>query len=178
MIIRRIIRKIKSIIKGEEIHYKHGKRFRSNSIIDTLFPKLIIIGDDFTSAPGSIILAHDASTFIHSKKYRVQITKIGNKVFLGANAVVLPGVTIGNNVIIGAGSIVTKDIPDNCVVAGNPARVKCTVKEYMDKCEKNGLLVSASQSFINATITYDGKLPEQYLDDLRKSIYDIRIKHE
>ena len=48
---------------------------------------------------------------------------IGNDVWVGGSAIILPGVTIGNNVIIAAGSIVTKDIPDNVIVAGNPAKI-------------------------------------------------------
>ena len=48
---------------------------------------------------------------------------IGNNVWIGGNAVVNPGVTIGNNVVIGSGSVVTRDIPDNVVAAGNPCRV-------------------------------------------------------
>ncbi|MBU3840973.1 MAG: sugar O-acetyltransferase [Candidatus Ruminococcus intestinipullorum] len=48
---------------------------------------------------------------------------IGNDVWIGGNVVILPGVTIGNNVVIGAGSVVTKDIPDNMIAAGNPCRV-------------------------------------------------------
>ena len=48
---------------------------------------------------------------------------IGNKVWIGANSVVLPGVTIGENSVIGAGSIVTRDIPANVIAAGNPCRV-------------------------------------------------------
>ena len=48
---------------------------------------------------------------------------VGNDVQLGANVVLIGGVHIGDNVVIGAGSIVVKDIPDNCVVAGNPAKV-------------------------------------------------------
>ncbi|CAL8123857.1 unnamed protein product [Orchesella dallaii] len=49
--------------------------------------------------------------------------KIGDNCWLGGMTVVLPGVTIGNNVVVGTGSVVTKDVPDDCVVAGNPARV-------------------------------------------------------
>lgn len=50
--------------------------------------------------------------------------RIGNRVWIGSNSTILPGVTIGNNAIIGAGSVVTRDIPDNAVAVGNPARVK------------------------------------------------------
>ena len=49
--------------------------------------------------------------------------RIGNDVWLGANVTVLPGVTIGNNVVIGAGAVVNKDIPDNSLAVGVPAKV-------------------------------------------------------
>lgn len=48
---------------------------------------------------------------------------IGDNVWMGGNVVIVPGVTVGNNVVIGAGSVVTKDIPDNVVVVGNPAKI-------------------------------------------------------
>lgn len=48
---------------------------------------------------------------------------IGNNVNLGANVVIIGNIHIGDNVIVGAGSVVVKDIPDNCIVAGNPARI-------------------------------------------------------
>jgi len=50
--------------------------------------------------------------------------KIGDKVWIGGNTIILPGVTIGNNVTIGAGSVITKDIPDNVLAFGNPCQVK------------------------------------------------------
>lgn len=49
---------------------------------------------------------------------------IGDNVWIGARTVILPGVTIGNNVVVAAGSVVTKDVPDNCLVAGVPAIIK------------------------------------------------------
>lgn len=58
---------------------------------------------------------------------------IGNYVYIGANAVVLPGVTIGDNSLIAAGSVVTKSIPANVVVAGNPAKIICTIEEYYER---------------------------------------------
>lgn len=58
-------------------------------------------------------------TFLNIKKP----VKIGNRCWIGANAIILPGVTIGDNVVIGAGSIVTKDMPSNTIAVGSPARV-------------------------------------------------------
>lgn len=65
---------------------------------------------------------------------------IGSNVWIGANAVVLPGVTIGDNTVIGAGSVVTKDIPANVIAVGNPCRVLRPIGErdkvYFYKDEK------------------------------------------
>jgi maltose O-acetyltransferase len=55
-------------------------------------------------------------------QYDAPIT-LGDDVWFGGDVTVVPGVTIGSNVVVGAGSVVTKDVPSNCVVAGNPARV-------------------------------------------------------
>ena len=60
-------------------------------------------------------------------------TIVGDNVFIGNHACIMPGIKIGSNCIIGYGSIVTKDIPDNSVVAGVPARVICDVNTYKEK---------------------------------------------
>lgn len=62
--------------------------------------------------------------------------KIGDYVYLGANSLIMPGVSIGNNVLVAAGSVVTKSIPDNVVVAGNPAKVICSITEYYERNKK------------------------------------------
>lgn len=62
-------------------------------------------------------------------EYGIDIT-IGDNVWIGGNVVITPGVKVGNGVVIGAGSVVTKDIPDNCIAAGNPARV---IREITDE---------------------------------------------
>lgn len=168
MYIRKFLTRLKSFIfKTNQHKCIHGKGFYSNSLIDTLFPELIEIGDEFVSAPGSIILAHDASTLIHTGKYRIQKTQIGNRVFLGANSVVLPGVTIGNNVIIGAGVVITKDIPSGVVVIGNPGRIVGTVKDYISKCEGKNILFPANTEFINC-LKFGGKYKECDLNKLLK----------
>ncbi|MDH5523363.1 MAG: acyltransferase [Desulfobulbaceae bacterium] len=81
-------------------------------------------GDRCTIARGAIILAHDASQQWRGNPelYRSE-TIIGDNVFVGMNAIILPGVIIGDNVIIGAGSVVTKNIPSGSIACGNPAKV-------------------------------------------------------
>lgn len=58
---------------------------------------------------------------------------IGDWVYIGTNSLIMPGVTIGNNVLVAAGSVVTKSVPDRMVVAGNPARIICTIEEYYER---------------------------------------------
>lgn len=55
---------------------------------------------------------------------------IGRNCWIGAGAVIMPGVSIGDNTVIGAGSVVTRDIPSNVVAAGNPCRVKRGINEH------------------------------------------------
>lgn len=84
----------------------------------------IIIGDRCTITYGCIILSHDRSKKRISSKDRGKGTvRLGNDVFIGVNSVILRDVKIGDYSIVGAGSVVTKDVPPNVVVAGNPARI-------------------------------------------------------
>lgn len=108
----------------------------SGVIIDPSHCWHIEIGDDVILAPRVHILAHDASTKPFLNYTRVANVKIGNKVFIGASSIVLPGVTIGDNVIIGAGSIVSKNIPSNSLAVGSPAKIICSLEEYLEK-ERN-----------------------------------------
>lgn len=64
---------------------------------------------------------------------RIGRVDIGNNVFIGASTIILPGVKIGDNSVVGANSTVCKDVPANVVVAGSPARIICTIKEYIDR---------------------------------------------
>lgn len=96
----------------------------------------IEIGDNVTLAPRVHILCHDASTKLFLDYTKIGNVKVGNDVFIGAESVVLPGVCIGNRVIIGANSTVTHNIPDNVVAAGSPAKIICTVDDYLKKEEK------------------------------------------
>lgn len=138
-----LIRKILEYLRGEPQHLdmlikrglKVGKNFNrlGGVVIDPSHCYHITIGDNVTLAPRVHILAHDASTRMYLGKTRAANVTIGNYVFVGAGSIILPGVHIGNRVIIGAGSIVTKDIPDNSLAVGNPAKVICSLDDYLEK---------------------------------------------
>ena len=104
---------------------------------------LIKIGNNVTIT-NSTILTHDASlkkTIGYSKIGRVEI---GDDVFIGFGCVVLPNVKIGNRVIIGAGSVVTRDIPDDSVAVGTPAKV---IGSYTDTLNKNKDLLNKAPTY-------------------------------
>ncbi len=103
-----------------------------NANIDWGYCYLIEIGNNTTITNASI-LAHDASTKKRLGYTKIGKVKIGNNCFVGMGSIILPGVTIGNDVIIGAGSVVREDIPDNSVVAGNPAKKVCDTETYFEK---------------------------------------------
>ncbi|MCO6147554.1 DapH/DapD/GlmU-related protein [Flavobacterium sp. NRK1] len=119
--------KKKGLTVGNNFHMQEG------CIIDGAHSNHIVIGNDVSLAPNVHILAHDASTWWFLEHTRIMNTTIGNKVFIGAGSIIMPGVTIGNEVIIGAGSVVTKNVPDNCVYAGNPAKFLMHTNEYIDR---------------------------------------------
>ena len=136
-----------------------GKNFKrlNGVILDPSHCWLISIGNNVTMAPRVHILCHDAST-----KQFLNYTKIGkvtieNNVFIGAETVVLPNVTIGDNVIIGANSTVSKDIPDNSVAVGNPAKVICSLNNYIEKHKKN----MKNAPIYDVDYTLRGKLTEE-----------------
>lgn len=109
----------------------------SDVLFDPSFPWLISIDDDCTITSRVIILAHDASTKKHIGYTKIGRVSIGKKTFVGMGSIILPGVSIGDNVIIGAGSIVTKDIPNNTIVAGNPATIIGATSDFIRFHQKN-----------------------------------------
>lgn len=106
-------------------------------------PWIITLGENVYITDGVKFITHDGGTLLYRHIIPdLEITKpinIGNNVYIGNNALLLPGVTVGNNVVIGAGSIVTKDIPDNSVVAGVPARRIKSYEEYFEKIKSESI---------------------------------------
>lgn len=98
-------------------HLHKTVRISRTTGLDKAYPGGVYIDEYTYLASGATVMAHD---FCRRKR---GITKIGKKCFIGANAIIMCDVKIGDEVIVGAGAIVTKDVPSNCIVAGNPARV-------------------------------------------------------
>ena len=100
---------------------------------------LIHIGKNTRLTGGVKVIAHDGGLWTLRKMGLLPDADffapvyIGDNVHVGNNAVVMPGVTIGNNCVIGVGAIVTKNIPDNSIAVGIPARVIETIEEYYEK---------------------------------------------
>ena len=107
-------------------HIEVGKNFFANYNCTILDVGMVRIGDNCQMAPNVAI--YTAGHPVHPAdrnslyEYGIDVT-IGDNVWLGGNVVICPGVTIGDNVVIGAGSVVTKDVPDYTIAAGNPCKV-------------------------------------------------------
>ena len=95
-----------------------GVKISLKAKLDKTHPKGIKIGEDSYIAFGATILTHDMSRNLHVD------TIIGKNCFIGANSIIMPGVSIGDSVIVAAGAVVCHPVPSNCVVAGNPAVIK------------------------------------------------------
>lgn len=127
-------------LRKQGISIGDGCIFRGprSSAIDLSRPSLVEIGNFVDMNLNFTILTHDYGTSVFLRVYKKFVNssgkvKIGNNIYFGKNCTVLKGVTIGDNCIIGAGSIVNKNIPENSVAAGVPAKVICSLDEYYKK---------------------------------------------
>jgi acetyltransferase-like isoleucine patch superfamily enzyme len=103
-----------------------GEGCRILSDIATSEPWLVSVGDRVTISSGVRFITHDGSGWLYrderGRRYRYAPVRVGSDVFIGADVIILPGVTVGDRCVVGAGSVVTKSVADGTVVAGNPAR--------------------------------------------------------
>lgn len=122
--------KVREVIRIILIYFRHfyfsklygmdiakSARVSVGTKLDKTYPRGIHIGDETYFASGALMFSHD---FCRGIKVD---THVGKRCFIGANAIIMPGVTIGDHVIVGSGSVVTRNVPSNCIVAGNPAKV-------------------------------------------------------
>jgi maltose O-acetyltransferase len=112
--------------------------------IDTSHCYLISIGDHCGFGEECLILAHDAQMDEFLDAARIGRVIIHDSCHVGARTVILPGVEVGPRTLVGAGSVVTASLPPDTVCAGNPARVICTLDEYLDRHRRR---IAASPTF-------------------------------
>ena len=115
---------------GRHIHF--GNNVYANFNLTMVDDTHIYVGDNTMFGPNVTVATagHPIHPELRAQGYQYNApVRIGKNCWLGAGAIVLPGVTIGDNVVIGAGSVVTKDIPPNVVAVGNPCRVLRPVGE-------------------------------------------------
>lgn len=116
---------------GKHIHM--GKGVYANSNFTVVDDGDVFIGDFVMFGPNVTIATagHPIRPDLREKALQYNIpVHIGNNVWVGAGAIILPGITIGDNSVIGAGSVVTKDIPENVVAVGNPCKILRQINEH------------------------------------------------
>lgn len=121
--LRNLIRLVIISIRYYVLRYIYGMhidktaRISFGTKLDKTNPKGVFIGEESYFASGAILFTHDFSRGLKMNTY------VGKRCFIGANAIIMAGVKIGDEVIVGSGAIVTKDVPSNSIVAGNPAKI-------------------------------------------------------
>lgn len=121
-------------------------------------PYLIKIGDHVRVTEGVRFITHDGGLWVFRKTLLPDADKfgpitVGNNVHIGMNSIIMPGVRIGNNVVIACGAVVTKDVKDNTVVGGVPAKEIESIDTYYNKIKDK----------IDLTKKYDSKQKKNYL---------------
>ena len=108
-------------------------------------PYLVTLGDNVFVSVGVEFVCHDGSTLPFRKDIPdLELADeiiVGDNVFIGKGATVLPGITIGSNCVIGACALVTKDVPDNCIYGGVPAKFLKTTDEFLDLAQRKSLKI-------------------------------------
>lgn len=106
-------------------------------------PWIITLGTNVHITHGVKFITHDGGTLLFRHIIPdLEITKpitVGNNVYIGNNVMIMPGIKIGDNVVIGAGAVVARNIPDNSVAVGIPAKVVKTTDEYFNKLQRESL---------------------------------------
>ena len=116
---------------GHHVHF--GKNVYANFNLTLVDDTHIYVGDYTLFGPNVTVATagHPILPELREKAYQYNASvRIGRNCWIGAGAIIVPGVTIGDNVVVGAGSVVTKDLPDNVVAVGNPCRVLREVNEH------------------------------------------------
>ena len=115
---------------GHHVHF--GRMVYANYGLTMVDDTHIYVGDYTMFGPNVVVATagHPILPELREQQYQYNMpVRIGRNCWIGAGAIILPGITIGDNVVVGAGSVVTRDLPDSVVAVGNPCRVLREVGE-------------------------------------------------
>lgn len=177
MLLTRFVRRVRRLLprrdpfaelKSRGLKVGRNLQAQGGVSIDSCHCWHITIGDDVTLAPDVRILAHDASTKRHLGMTRIGKVDIGDRSFIGAGSLILPGVRIGCDVVVGAGSVVTRDLPDGVVACGNPARITGTIAEF--RTRRLNELESVPR--FGAEYTHHGGVTEEMKAEMNREMAD------
>lgn len=130
-----IVQKTRNVffkLKGYDIH--STVILERNLNLDRLFPQGIHVGKNTLIASGVTILSHDHCKRVNGLPLLADVY-IGERCFIAVNATIMPGIHIGDEVVVGANAVVTKNVPPNSIVAGNPAKIIRSGVRMNDKAE-------------------------------------------
>lgn len=122
-----------AMLRAQGMRIGAGVNLPASTYIDSSHCYLISIGDHTGFGPECLILAHDAQMDEYLDAARIGRVTIHESCHIGARCIILAGVEIGPRTLVGAGSVVTRSLPADSVCAGNPAKVICTLEEYLAK---------------------------------------------
>jgi len=124
-------------LKNRHVFYAQGERCSIQTNVLFTDPKHVRVGDN-VHMTGCILFGHDGAVQMLKKMTGLRLDSVGkvdikDNVFIGHQAIIMPGVTIGPKAIVAAGALVNRDVPPNSIVGGVPAKVIGTVDDYLQR---------------------------------------------
>jgi maltose O-acetyltransferase len=148
----------RAMLRARGMHIGRDVWLPASTWIDADHAYLISIGDHCGFGEQCMLLAHDAQMDEFLDAARLGRVTIHASCHIGARTIVLPGVEIGPRTIVGAGSVVSKSLPAGTVCAGSPAKVLCTLDEYLARHRER---LASAPSFPYERYSIDALTPER-----------------